>query len=200
MHQRTRTIGGPWVCPMCEILKPVEAFVPDRTKASGYASRCRDCDNARSRAYYEAHRESRLAYHRAQKVAQGRNVRSGRCLGCDVPTASLMHTYCAECSLGLLRERHADQMRRRQVRKKTAESEQYRRLEIFERDGWRCGICGDKIDRAAKWPDPRSAMVDHIVPIALGGSDMRVNVQASHARCNWSKQARGGGEQLLLIG
>jgi hypothetical protein len=40
---------------------PVEEFARDRTKASGYKSFCKACDNAKSRRNYEANRERRLA-------------------------------------------------------------------------------------------------------------------------------------------
>ena len=40
---------------------PVEDVARDRTKASGYKGFCKACDNAKSRRYYEANRERRLA-------------------------------------------------------------------------------------------------------------------------------------------
>ena len=48
-------------CYLCGETKPVGAFTRDRSKASGRASRCRDCDNERSRRRYEANREEILA-------------------------------------------------------------------------------------------------------------------------------------------
>lgn len=41
-------------CPRCGDEKPLSEFTKDRSKASGYASRCKACDNARSKQrYYE---------------------------------------------------------------------------------------------------------------------------------------------------
>lgn len=68
--------------------------------------------------------------------------------------------------------------------------EKYTRLEIFERDSWRCGICGGDIDREAKFPARLGASIDHIVPISRGGHDTRANVQAAHYGCNSRKQNR----------
>lgn len=42
--------------------------------------------------------------------------------------------------------------------------------------------------------------IDHIVPLSQGGTHELANVQLAHYRCNLSKNNRGSGEQLLLIG
>lgn len=88
---------------------------------------------------------------------------------------------------------------RYRARKRSAFVEDVEPIAVFERDKWICGICGELIPKRAKWPDMRSASVDHIVPLSCGGKhDMR-NVQASHLGCNSVKQNRGSGEQLALI-
>jgi hypothetical protein len=48
-------------CPACGIVLPLTSFGVDRSRASGRANRCRPCDNARSRAYYQANRERVIA-------------------------------------------------------------------------------------------------------------------------------------------
>lgn len=59
--------------------------------------------------------------------------------------------------------------------------------EIYERDGWICGICKDPVDPEAMWPDQMSASLDHIIPLAKGGAHSRENVQCSHWLCNSRK-------------
>lgn len=66
----------------------------------------------------------------------------------------------------------------------------YTSVEIFERDGWVCGICDSPIDSAAEWPERGCATVDHVMPLSLGGADEPENVQAAHASCNSSKGNR----------
>lgn len=78
-------------------------------------------------------------------------------------------------------------------------SERFNASEIFERDGWRCGLCGRKVDRDLKAPHPMSASLDHIQPLSLGGLHTKANVQLAHLSCNSRKQARAGG-QLRLFG
>ena len=77
--------------------------------------------------------------------------------------------------------------------------ERFQSLEIFMRDGWRCQICGGKIRQYKKTPHPHSPTIDHIIPLAAGGTHERKNVQAAHFICNSEKGTRGN-DQLLLIG
>lgn len=72
----------------------------------------------------------------------------------------------------------------------------------MRRDGARCGICGEKIDRRLRHPDPRSPSLDHIVPLSVEGSlgHVAINVQAAHLECNVRKGAGVvDADQLLLL-
>lgn len=77
--------------------------------------------------------------------------------------------------------------RRRIVRGRQAEV--FSAAEIFERDGWLCQLCGEEVDRDLKWPDPKSASLDHVVQIARGGQHIRSNCQLAHLGCNSRKGA-----------
>jgi hypothetical protein len=75
---------------------------------------------------------------------------------------------------------------RRRARR-AGRAEPYARRDVFERDEWRCKICGESIDKSLRFPDPYCATVDHVMPIAKGGPDCLSNVQAAHLRCNSRK-------------
>lgn len=45
-----------------------------------------------------------------------------------------------------------------------------------------CGICGEPIDYSLPYLDPGEFVVDHIVPLAKGGTDELANKQAAHRR------------------
>lgn len=62
-------------------------------------------------------------------------------------------------------------------------------IKVYERDHWQCKICGQPIDQQAEPCEPLSASVDHIVPLASGGTHTYANVQAAHFECNWRKGA-----------
>jgi len=70
---------------------------------------------------------------------------------------------------------------------------------VFERDGWRCRLCGELVDRTKQAPHPRSPSVDHIVPLAKGGAHTYANVQCAHFGCNSKKGARDGGQLRLAL-
>ena len=55
---------------------------------------------------------------------------------------------------------------------------------VLERDGRHCGICDQDI------ADEEPIDIDHIHPVALGGTDNPDNLQVAHASCNRSKGAR----------
>lgn len=79
---------------------------------------------------------------------------------------------------------------RRRCRKRGAGYERFTRREIFERDGWRCGICGVLTDRSPSAHRNHRPSLDHIVPLARGGAHSRANTQCSHWICNSTKGAR----------
>ncbi|MFG3518286.1 HNH endonuclease [Streptomyces bobili] len=76
---------------------------------------------------------------------------------------------------------------RRRARLAATVVESFRHPEIFERDGWTCQLCQEPVDPRARHPDPRSASLDHVVPLARGGHHTRVNVQLAHLICNLRK-------------
>ena len=49
-----------------------------------------------------------------------------------------------------------------------------------------CCRCGLPIDYDLRWPDRGSPEVDHIVPVARGGTDEPTNLGVSHKSCNSS--------------
>jgi hypothetical protein len=89
---------------------------------------------------------------------------------------------------------------RRRARKRNAFVENVYRKKVFEADGYRCHLCNQKTDPTKKVPHPRSPTLDHIIPLAAGGTHEPSNCRTACFLCNALKGDRGGGEQLLLIG
>lgn len=89
---------------------------------------------------------------------------------------------------------------RKRARKYGVAYEPINKQRVFVRDGWRCGICREPVDKRLKFPHPRSASLDHVLPMSRGGDHVYANVQCSHLECNSRKSNRGYGEQLALVG
>lgn len=91
---------------------------------------------------------------------------------------------------------------RKKARKREAIVEVFDPFEIYERDRWICQSCKKRVSKKAKAPDPKSATLDHMIPLSCGGRHERSNVQLMHYGCNSSKHVGylPQGEQLLLFG
>ena len=56
------------------------------------------------------------------------------------------------------------------------------RFEILKRDGFKCRYCGSP-------PRGKALHIDHVVPVALGGSNDPSNLVAACADCNLGKSS-----------
>lgn len=57
-----------------------------------------------------------------------------------------------------------------------------------------CGICGKPVDKSLEYPDPLSACIDHIIPVAKGGHPSDItNLQLAHWTCNRAKSDKLAG-------
>jgi 5-methylcytosine-specific restriction endonuclease McrA len=93
------------------------------------------------------------------------------------------------------RKRSRKNNRIRRARKKENKSLPYKESAVLKIHGPFCWICGGKIDLKASrkvgadnWE--MSLHIDHVVPLALGGSDDIHNVRPAHGICNISKGAK----------
>ncbi|WP_356948665.1 HNH endonuclease [Mycobacterium sp. TJFP1] len=71
-----------------------------------------------------------------------------------------------------------------------AEYEPVDKMRVFERDGWKCGICGEAVDKDLAWPHRASASLDHVVPLSQGGAHTYSNTRCSHLSCNTQRGNR----------
>lgn len=89
----------------------------------------------------------------------------------------------ATCANGIRHER-------RRARERDAFVQDVDRVAIFERDGWICQLCNRPTDRAASVPARQAPTIDHIIPLAQGGTHEPANVQCAHFSCNCAKRDR----------
>lgn len=180
-------------------------------------------DNARSKVYRLAHPEKMKALYKAYKIAHKEEItgrrkvyylanrkkiieknRTYRLAGGDSDKKyRLAHKKKIADNQRAYRREHPEKGRRhdrkRRALKQGNKHEPYTGNYVFKRDGWICQLCGRKINKRLKYPNPLSPSIDHIVPLSKGGDDSPANVQATHLRCNVGKHATNKG-QLRLFG
>jgi hypothetical protein len=142
-------------CGVCERQRPISAFAHARGGKYGW---CVDCYLERRRVGYAD--AARLFAAAATKAGQD-------------PSTSRGYRWYSQDGDEVLRFGG----RRRKARERAALKDGYTRLEIFDRDRWRCAICARPLDR-------ESATIDHVIPLLHGGSDTRDNVRTACRACN----------------
>lgn len=133
--------------------------------------------------------------------AATRDSKSTTCMAPDCPRPRRARGLCNMHYRRILRaegrelapvwdERRAARWRARRARIKGAvDVAAFSYRDVFERDGWQCGICGEAVDPEARYPDPMSASLDHVVPLSKGGAHTLENAQCAHLVCNLRKGA-----------
>ena len=87
-------------------------------------------------------------------------------------------------------EVHRSESQRRRALLRNATVEVFQDIDIYNRDNWICGICGEKVDKRFKGRNPKAVSLDHIKPLTKGGNHTMENCQCSHFGCNSSKNAQ----------
>ena len=131
-----------------------------------------------------------------------RTLVAARCADCAAPFvtprihAGFAAVFCSDkCS------KRAEHRKRRAVKAAAFVANVYT-ADIYERDGYRCQLCNKPVKRDAVVPHPKAPVLDHIIPLAKGGTHEPANVQLAHFMCNSIKSDNigGAGDQLRLIG
>ena len=67
-----------------------------------------------------------------------------------------------------------------------------RRRELYARDNWRCGYCGDAVTA-------ENATLDHIIPQSAGGTHAKDNLRTACLMCNSIKSGKTEAEVAPLL-
>lgn len=192
--------GVTFVCEICRTTHPA----PARGRVPRFCAKCRVI-NYRDWA--------RARYERVVSPI----VASGICLDCNGETVLRRkgpnRKRCEPCTRvqhraqmrawfaahpEFCREKNRENKRRRRLVRKSVHAERFTDREIFERDGWVCGLCGDPTDRSPGAIERRPSL-DHVVPITRHGHHTRRNTRCTHWICNSRKTNRLDSEILHLF-
>lgn len=190
-------------CPPCARKHGAKSRKPREAKPKLEASRahtgkiCAHCGDIFTARYASRKYCTEECGKDAQMARQG--CRNRTCDGCGILLGYIsLDLLCDTCKRDRLKARRASdrakrpkgqESHRRRARHYGVDYEPINRAKVFDRDGWLCGICGDPISPAAKYPDLMSASLDHVIPLSRGGGHLYANVQASHFICNSLKGA-----------
>lgn len=191
-------------CPRCgEIFRPTRGDIHPNGPQIYCSRKCADgakSEKARKQAFIA--REERVyakwakaAARRIANEAEQARLQHCRHCGCYLQERKKRQTLCATCiEVGKRKTRSVAKMKRR-----VAAVERFDPIEVLERDGWRCHMCGTKTPKRLRGTyEPNAPELDHIIPIAAGGEHSRRNTACACRKCNNDKGARPMG-QLRLV-
>lgn len=171
------------VCRPCRKIAPE----PGRRWAATFSAVCQVCGDLFTR---------RIGTHTSPRVCDKAGCSAHDiprpCAGCSTPVVSrsTVVVRCADCAAVHKRERWQVKNRKRRATLRSVPSEPYTTAAVAERDMFMCQLCFDPVDLTLTSPHPDSPSIDHVVPLAAGGSDTPDNVQLAHRWCNTSKGTR----------
>jgi 5-methylcytosine-specific restriction endonuclease McrA len=153
------------------------------------------CVTATAKAAYQAN----SAVRKAMRSMQGCAVCGGSVGGGETKPRRYCSDTCARASETTLSSRRAGKSRRR-ARLKNVLVESVDPFKVFDRDGWRCQLCGTKTPKTKRGTYADNAPeLDHILPLSKGGEHSYLNTQCTCRRCNATKSDTPMG-QMLLVG
>lgn len=174
-------------CHVCGSIKPLTGFYARPDALDGHRSECKECTKARSRASVERNPEHRAAYQaeyeathreRINRQARERAARNRRYLYFrKYRAANLEHIHENEQAY---RRRHPEVMTARRHQRRALEMDQETReyIAVLLRDP--CSYCGGP-----------GGTIDHIIPVAAGGTNHWSNLTSACMSCNSSKNDLG---------
>lgn len=133
--------------------------------------------------------------------------KSFNCWGCGKPSHRLakFSRWCSyDCRRNHLEESKRQARRiakaRRRARMRGIEHQSIDPLKVFERDKWRCHLCGVRTLKSKRGThDDRAPELEHIVTLADGGTHTWGNVACSCRKCNLEKGAESRGQLGFAI-
>ena len=134
-----------------------------------------------------------------------RDLSPRTCPGCRRVFApqygDMRRTFCSDrCRRAYNSRSNSGATHRRRARKYGCRYEYFDKRHVFERDGWRCQICGVDTPKALSGKiRPNAPQLDHVIALSEGGSHTLENTQCVCRACNLRKRAGPPAGQLGLF-
>lgn len=184
-------------CSCCGDTLPRTSFGPDVRNKSGLRSRCHSCERRAKNDWYSRNRDAQLARNQRWAVANPEKVNASR------QSWDLRHIDEHRSRTRDWKRAHPEQTRaqrhlawtKRRCQKGMVVCESVVPERVFERDKWRCQICGCNTHKELRGTiAPNAPELDHIIPLSLGGPHTVKNAQCLCRECNRKKGATYDGQ------
>lgn len=165
-------------CTKCNIEKPKTEFGKDATKEDGFRSNCRLC----RAGSYAVDREKLAAKQAEYRAANPEKQAAYRAASRERISANKAEYYLANP------DKFAEHGRNRRARKISADGSHTASdvSALFNAQRGLCANCRTKLFKSGA----KKYHVDHIMPLALGGSNWPANLQCLCSTCNLKKSAK----------
>lgn len=192
------------ICYKCGIKKPIEEFYKKKAAKDGFNSSCKSCDNEKGRIHYEANKDKYTAWFRAWRKAnpEKEKDRAKKWRDANPDKVKARTKAWREANIEKLKlnsivwrkenpdkaaEHNRNSKHKRRAQKNGGGGFLSKGLfdKLFTLQRGKCPVCKSELSRIK----PRSPM-DHIIPLALGGLNVDLNIQLLCRSCNSKKHAR----------
>lgn len=175
-------LPGMKVCNTCGVSKPVGLFSADRRKRDGLRSSCKECCKSSMEKWRKANHEKELEYGAAYRAANREQCRSS-CAEWRAANRDKSRAYNLIWAMSNRDKRlthHANRRARKRAAGGTLSPDLTAKLINLQKG--KCACCGR--------PLGNDFHLDHIMPLALGGTNTDDNIQLLTATCNHQKHAK----------
>ena len=207
--------GINWQCKACA----KEAYQQNKRKYEETRKTYKECNKDKLKAYQglyrETHKDETKQYGKQyrennrqkikerqkryyQEMAQVVKVNAKQQYEEKKDEIKALHVVYRKTSKGAEVVRKATAKRR--AIKQKSKIEDFTHKAIFERDNYKCQLCGKKTRPEYSQYHPSYPNLDHIVPLFKGGDHTKLNTQCVCKQCNAIKGAEGKGDQLRMFG
>lgn len=121
---------------------------------------------------------------------------------CDVCSGLFISRTAAQitCSKRCAKNKNGSKTHRKRARRHGVEYEPVNVTKVFDRDGWKCQICGTRTPKARRGSiNGNAPELDHRIPLSKGGGHVYSNVQCACRRCNCAKGNSNSSGQVPLF-
>ena len=169
-------------CTKCGESKPLAEFSKKCTSPDGKRSHCKKCDGDRARLWRADKQEHLRSYHAAYRGANRdkRNAYNKAYSSANRDKVNALNTAWCAANPEKVRVKRQNYSARKKAGGGRLSSDLVGRLYKLQRG--KCACCG--------LPLGDDFHLDHIMPLARGGSNTDDNIQLLRSRCNRQKMAK----------